>query len=156
MKHLKLAGIILLIAIFTSCKKGTNTNIIKIDVPFEASINQKYYLYDTVTNVGATNYNAIQFVISSIKDDRQTGIGCSSSTGGLAYIYSKINLNSGLSYIDTLIMPGCTNGGEWDTTNVNAPRFVFNNYKLFLLKLDPYNNVLSNMNDYQVKYVFTH
>lgn len=137
---------------FLSCKKhDTETmNTIKLDIPFDALIDQDYYLFDTISINGSNIYNKIRVNVSHVVDHRSTQ--CSASTGGVAYIYSTIRLNSD-TYQDTLNMPGCVGNQQWDTMNVNAPKYRFGQYRIFLLKLDPYDTIPNLQDSYKVKYV---
>jgi hypothetical protein len=138
-----------------ACKKAKQPtiNTIHLNVPFETNTEADNYLYDTIVNGGNKTYNKIKFNLTKVMDNRAFGSDCSSSTGGYALITSKIDLN-GVIYLDSLDMPGCTHNDEWDTTNSNIPKFYFDKYTLYLLRLNPYDRPMSNQLDYSVKYVF--
>ncbi len=144
----KATAIILITMLYYGCKKPTTSQPqqnIFIDVPFELKYRTEACLIDGNKTL------SINFV--KIQDYRSTGAECMTTTGGIANIYATIQLNSG--GIDTcgLSMPGCTNGGEYDSTNVNTPQCTFDIYKILLLKLTPHDNIPASINNYSIKYV---
>lgn len=124
-----------------------------MDIPFELKFNEVAELIDTTYDsvIVMQEIRKIDISIDNIEDYRITGDACRSSTGGRAEISSKISLldsivNCALDY------PGCS-PVEWDTINSFAPNCIFDKYKLYLLKLDPYDENPESIDAYVVKYV---
>ena len=148
----KITAIIMLlisIATLTQCKKkdvnGLNVQPVYLDIPFEITTKDSFYLTDGTTNIGLR--------LISIYDDRATGFLCSISTGGQANIAIGISLNN--VFLDTCLksIPGCSNGAEYDTLNPTAPKCLFQPYRIYLLKLNPYDKKEDDISKYSVKYV---
>jgi hypothetical protein len=154
MKKTSILCLISVISVF-GCKKTKNAPIqnIYINVPFETNTLNTCYLYDTILSGSGNIYNKIEFKLQKIQDFRAFGSACQNSTGGTSNIYSVVNLN-GRTFNDTFHMSGCSNNNEWDTINVNAPHSSFDRYKLYLLKLNPYDRQPTEQTGYSVKYVF--
>lgn len=145
--------------IFYGCKKEKGPEGIQLDVPFYATLNNTYILKDERLDTASGNIfkTSLFLKCTEIYDNRCfVGEGfsgcCPSSTGGFAKVYTQIyEDHPDSTYVGAII--GCTNGQEWDTTNSNTPHFIRNGYKIFFLKLDPWENKAASKEDYKVKYV---
>ncbi len=142
------------------CKKDKSQEYIQLDSPFYASIGQQYILKeDRQHNPNGNLVRHFLFITCTDVEDRRCFVGeglsgcCPSSTGGLAIASTIIREDNASDSTILPYMPGCTNGQEWDTVNSYAPYYIYHSYKIYLLKIDPWENKAASKDDYRIKYV---
>ncbi|HLP51417.1 MAG TPA: hypothetical protein VK154_11065 [Chitinophagales bacterium] len=157
MKNLILTAILLIF--LSQCKKEKGPEGVQLDVPFYASIGSIYVLKDERPDSNGNMVKTSLFVkCTDVIDDRCFLGGsspncCMSSFGALAKVYTQIYEERPDSTYLTGVIGCTTTGQEWDTTNSYSPRFIRDGYRVFFLKLDPWEKEAASKEDYRIKYV---
>lgn len=148
-----------LLAFICQCKKEKSPESVQLDVPFYASIGNTYVLKDERPDSNGNLIKTSLFVkCTDVIDNRCFVEGsspncCMSSTGGLAKVYTQIYEERPDSTYLTGVIGCTTTGQERDTINNNWPCFIRNGYRIFFLKLDPWEKEAASKEDYRIKYV---
>jgi hypothetical protein len=146
--------------IMHACKKEKGPEAIKLNVPFYANPGKNYILNETVvdTATGKAIQHTMIVKCTSVADYRcfiSDGFNgcCPNSSGGRADVNLVLSKDQESPVSSTLFFPGCTHGDEYDTINTNAPTLLFYQYKVSLLKLDPWNSKPEIEKDYSAKLI---
>ncbi len=121
--------------------------------PFNITLGVPFTMTIRDTGVLIDDDKKVQIHLGEIRDYRLFGDDCSFATGGYAAIPLYVQSSDTSLSVCEMGMPGCTAGDEYDTINLVAPKCIYKEYKIYLLKLNPYDSRPESQDGYSVKYV---
>ncbi len=121
--------------------------------PFNITLGVPFTMTIRDTGVLQNSSEPIKIYLTQIEEYRAFGSDCMFSTGGYAAVSANLDLQDTSISLCRLGMPGCTAGDEYDTINLVAPKCIYKEYKIYLLKLNPYDSRPENQDGYSAKYV---